>query len=141
VVSEWAASAREKGEMEWVSTGDGWVMSVCVLLGGVVGGWLTLKTGLISAELASPAIRLTPLIMVKNSKRPVRPSRWVDWKASANAAAILTSRSCGVSGGNDSAALSDFTASIRCCNACSAILELDTASRCEAESARIAWTR
>jgi hypothetical protein len=76
--------------------------------------------------------------MVRNSKRPVRPSRWLDWKASANAAAILASRSCGVSGGTDSASLSDLTASIRCCNACSAILELDTASRYEAESARIA---
>jgi hypothetical protein len=37
VVSEWAASAREKGEAECFSKGDGWVMSVCVLPGGVVG--------------------------------------------------------------------------------------------------------
>jgi hypothetical protein len=37
VLSEWAASAREKGEAEWVSKGDGWIMSVCALLGGVVG--------------------------------------------------------------------------------------------------------
>jgi hypothetical protein len=91
-------------------------------------------------NVVSPlAIRLQPLTMVRNSARP--SWRWLDWNASARAAAILASCSFLDFGGTDRASLSDFTARMRCCMACSAALVLDTASRCEAARARIECMR
>jgi hypothetical protein len=101
--------------------------------------WLTWKALSSFIKLSSAAIKLQPLTMVRNSKRP--SSRWLDWKASAKAAAIRASYSLLVFGGTESASLSDFTASIRCDIASSATLALDTASRWEAERARMEWMR
>lgn len=77
--------------------------------------------------------------MVKNSNRP--SSRWLDWKASARAAAIRASHSLLDFGGTESASFRDLTASIRCEMASSATLAVDTASRWDAASARIEWMR
>lgn len=87
----------------------------------------------------SMAIKLQPRTMVRNSASP--SCRWLDWNASANAAPILASRSDPDFDGTESASLSACTASMRCDIASSATLALDTASRCDAASAKIEWMR
>lgn len=94
---------------------------------------------LLSASPLANPIKLHPLTSVRNSERP--SCRWLDWKASARAAAMRASRSLRVFGGTESASFKDFTARIRCCIASSATLAEDTASRCDAASARIEWMR
>lgn len=102
-------------------------------------GKLTLKAESKPKDSSPVAIRLHPRTIVRNSASP--SSRWLDWKARANAAAILASCSHLDFGGTDNASLSDLTARIRCCMACSAAPVFETASKWEAANARIECMR